>query len=531
MTEYREILRMHSQGISQRGIAASCTCSRNTVATVLRQAEEKGIAWPLEEKMTDAVLHRLLASEEALPALRKQPDYEQVHREMSRSGVTLTLLWDEYCQTCREQNETPFMYTQFCFHYREHVLKTKATMHIHRKPGEQMEVDWAGQTAEIISTDTSEILPAYIFVAVLSCSQYAYVEAFMAQDLECWVAAHVHAFSFFGGVTRILVPDNLKTGVETPSRYTPVINRTYHELAEHYGVAVIPARVRRPKDKPNAEGTVGVISTWIVAALRNQRFFSVVELNQAIGEKLREFNEKPFQKKPGSRASAFHDEEKAFLQPLPPAPYELATWKIATVQFNYHVAVLGMYYSVPYEYIKHKVDIRLARLTVEVFFQGSRICSHPRLYGRDGQYSTVTEHMPEEHKKYTQWNAKRFLSWAESIGPHTASVVRAILAAHKVEQQGYRGCMALLKSTEKYTAAQVEQACQNALSYTPTPSYKSVQTLLKSGNAKPVIKPESHDADAYGFTRGADYYGQHRGHSDDANPSPNVTDSSQGGEG
>ena len=518
MTEYREILRLHHQGISQRGIAESCACSRNTVARVLQQAKEKGVAWPLEESITDAVLHGMLADERGGDMLRKQPDYDYIHRELARSGVTLTLLWSEYCQTCREEGTIPFMYTQFCAHYREHAVKNKATMHIHRKPGEQIEVDWAGQTSEIISTDTGEIIPAYIFVAVLSFSQYAYVEAFPAQDMECWIAAHVHAFTYFGGVTRVLVPDNLKSSVDTPSWYTPVINRTYHELAEHYDMAVLPARVRKPKDKPNVEGTVGVISTWILAALRNRQFFSIIELNQAIGEKLREFNEKPFQKKQGSRSNVFHDEEQAFLLPLPPTPYELATWKIATVQFNYHVVVLGMYYSVPYEYIKRKVDIRLTRQTVEVYFENSRIASHPRVYGRDGQYSTVTEHMPEEHKKYTQWNAKRFISWAETIGPHTASVVRAILASHKVEQQGYRGCMALLKSTEKYTAPQVEQACQAALSYTPAPSYKSVQMLLKSGNVKPApVKPDAPN-ETYGFVRGADYYGQRSNHVIDPSP-------------
>ena len=337
MTDYREILRLSSQGISQRGIAASCNCSRNTVSKVLTQATEVGVSWPLKGDMTNGELHELLFGSSEVPPLRRRPDYEHVHREMAKSGVTLSLLWHEYCEECRRAGEMPLMYTQFCLYYREFAQKTKATMHIDRKPGDQMEVDWAGQTAYLIDTDSGEEIPAYIFVAVLSSSQYAYVEAFLSQNQESWIAAHVNSYRFFGGVTRMLVPDNLKTGVQKASWDTPVINKSYQEMAEHYGTAIMPARVRRPKDKPNVEGAVGVISTWILAALRNQRFFSLAELNDAIKEKLAEFNAKPFQKRAGSRLIAFTDEEQPLLLPLPKTHYELSTWKVATVQFNYHI--------------------------------------------------------------------------------------------------------------------------------------------------------------------------------------------------
>ena len=430
---------------------------------------------------------------------------------MAKSGVTLTLLWNEYCEQCRVNQEIPLKYTQYCFYYHRYPFTTKATMHISRKPGEQTEVDWAGQTASIIDRDTGEIIPAYIFVAVLSCSQYAYVEAFLRQDLECWIAAHNNAFQFFGGVTRILTPDNLKTGVTQSSWYTPVINKTYHEMAEHYGMAVIPARIRKPKDKPNAEGAVGVISTWILAALRNQQFFTLAELNAAIRAKLETFNSNPFQKKAGSRLTSFLEEEKLALQPLPVSPYELAFWKVAVVQFNYHITVEKMHYSVPYEYIKHQVDVRITRQVVEVFYQNHRICSHPRLHGREGQYSTVTEHMPNDHQQYVKWNGERFIDWAEKVGPHTAIAVKAILASHKIEQQGYRSCMALLKLADRFSITRVEAACARALSYTPHPSYKNITTILKSGqdklqNPPPVDPPPSPDSDDHGFTRGADYY-------------------------
>ena len=511
MTNYREILRLHSQGISQRSIAVSCACSRNTVSKVLLSATEMDVSWPLKKNMTGSELHRLLFPEVSVPSSRKRPDCESIHKEMAKSGVTLSLLWDEYCESCRLSNEIPLMYSQFCYYYQQYALKTKATMHVQRKPGEQTEVDWAGQKAHIIDRDTGEIIEVSVFVGALSSSQYAYVEGFLSQDQECWISAHANMYQFFGGVTRILIPDNLKTGVEKCSWYNPTINKTYHEMAEHYGTAVIPARVRKPKDKPNAEGTVGIISTWIIAALRNQEFFSLVELNKSIWKKLQIFNSKPFQKKEGSRLSVFLEEEKPMLLPLPATPYELAIWKIATVQFNYHISVDKMLYSIPYEYIKHKVDVRLTRNVIEVFFNNHRICSHPRLHGRPGQYSTITEHMPADHKKYIHWNSERFISWAESVGPSTAITVKAILSSHKIEQQGYRSCMALLKLADKYSITRLEAACSRALSYTPRPGYKNIKTILTTGqdkvNAETTPSTNNTSAD-HGFTRGADYYGR-----------------------
>ncbi|WP_253187005.1 IS21 family transposase [Paenibacillus sp. GP183] len=250
MTPYREILRLHSQGISQRNIAASCVCSRNTISKIIQRAEEIGLAWSPENEMTDGEMRQRLFTEAAPPPSRKYPDYEYIHKEMAKSGVTLSLLWSEYCEGCRTSHEIPLMYSQFCHHYQQYTQKTKATMRILRKPGEQLEVDWAGQTASIIDRDSGEMIDVYVFLGVLSYSQYAYVEAFASQNQESWITAHVHMYSFFSGATRMLIPDNLKTGVEKASWYSPVINKTYHEMAEHYSTAVIPARVRKPKDYP-----------------------------------------------------------------------------------------------------------------------------------------------------------------------------------------------------------------------------------------------------------------------------------------
>lgn len=509
MTNYRQILRLHSQGISGRSIALSCQCSRNTVAQVLERAMLLEIKWPLEKEMSDGELHLILFPEKEFSSNRKIPDCEYLHRELAKSGVTLSLLWAEYCEGCRMSGETPLMYSQFCRYYKRYAQTTKATMHITRKPGEQIEVDWAGQTASIINNITGEVIPAFIFVGVLSSSQYAYVEAFPSMGLESWIAAHVNMFRYFGGVSRILVPDNLKTGVTRVSWYTPVINKTYNEMAEYYGTAVIPARVKSPKDKPNAEGAVGIISTWITAALRNDQFFSFHELNQSIKVKLKEYNDKPFQKKEGCRTSVFLGEEKAFLIPLPATPYELATWKVATVLYNYCISIDKMHYSVPYEYIKQKVDIRITRHIIEVFFKGCRICSHPRLYGYPGQYSMIDAHMPESHQKYGEWNGKRFIQWAATIGSDTTTVVKSILSSYKVEQQGYRSCMALLKLGDKYSINRLEAACKKSLVYSQKPRYQSVKTILQTGHDKvEEVKKNQTTSSSFGFTRGAEYYGR-----------------------
>ena len=510
MTNYREILRLSSLGINHSRIADSTTISRPTVITILQRAAAQGLDWHAAEHLSDRELALRLFPQGEGKSVYKMPDYDLVHREMAKSGVTLQLLWFEYNDNCRDTGEQPYQYTQFKKYYRDYVVKTKATMHINRKPGEIMEVDWAGQTAKLIDTDTGEEIDAYVFVAALPYSGYAYVEAFLNQKQEAWIAAHVNAYGFFGGVTRILVPDNLKTGVMKNTKAETVLNKTYQELSEHYGTAVIPARVRTPKDKPTVEGAVGNISTFILAAIRSQRFFSLRELNAVIREKLHAFNHKPFQKKEGSRASVFA-EERTFLLPLPKNAFELASWKIATVQYNYHVSVDGQFYSVPYEYIKRKVDVRLTRNVVEVIFEGIRVCSHVRLHGRQGQYSTQEAHMPPNHQQYTQWNGDRFRKWAAKIGENTATIVETILTGYKVEQQGYRACMALLKMADTYTPERLETACTRALSYTPRPSYKAIQTILKSGQDKISEKSAApSDPSPFGFTRGADYYGRGR---------------------
>lgn len=511
MTQYRQILRLHSQGISQRSIALSCQCSRNTVSAVIQQAGIAKLKWPLDVE-TDAELEALLFQEKKeQTSLRRMPDFEKVSKELARNGVTLKLLWSEYCEDCRQLRQQPFMYSQFCYHFQQYAEKEQATMHIPRKPGDRIEVDWAGDKLYIADRDTGEAAPAYLFVGVLPFSMYAYAEACHSMDMESWIGAHVNMFRYFGGSAVMLVPDNLKTGVDrTEDWFTPQINRTYRELAEHYDTAVVPARVRKPKDKGSVEGTVGVVSTRIVAALRNRKFFTLEELNHTIRIKLDEHNKTPFTKREGSRYSVFQGQEKAFLHKLPTAQFELAQWKIATVQYNYHISVEKMQYSVPYEYIKQKVDVRLTKNMVEVFYNQNRIASHRRLSGHPGQYSTVEAHMPEDHQKYLQWDGDRFIRWAEGVGPATAIVVKGILSSHKIQQQGYKSCMGLLKLADKHSVTRLENACVRALNFTPQPSYKSVKNILVTGQDKVELTPAEKKSlpNEYGFTRGAEYYGR-----------------------
>ncbi|MGI6422889.1 MAG: IS21 family transposase [Syntrophomonadaceae bacterium] len=510
MVNYREILRLRSLDYSQRQVSASAHCSRETVSTVYKLADLHGLVWPLPEDLSNQNIRDLFYPSKA-EAKRRMPDCAAMFQEMAKPGVTLTLLWAEYCEQCHSEQLIPLKYTQFCDYYRKYVNTTKATMRIKRKPGEMMEVDWAGKTLAIYDRITGEPTTAYVFVAVLPCSLYAYVEAFPSMESANWITGHINAFQYFGGVTRILVPDNLKTGVISHTRKEIILNKTYSEMAEHYGTCIIPARPARPKDKPNAEGSVGVATTWVIAALRNYKAFTFKELNDAIQEKLGQLNQEPFKKKNGSRLTAFLDEEKAFLLPLPASPYELAVWSTAIIQPDYLISVDKNKYSVPYILIGYTVDIRTNSKTIEVFFQGSRVASHVRRYEVLKDPIILQEHMPENHRRFLAYNSDTFKDWAVNVGTATLVVVQAFLSAGKVEQQGYKSCSRLMKLADKYSASRIEDACNRALAYTPEPSIKTIETILKTGQDKVKSDTKAPKSDGtYAFTRGAKYFGGKR---------------------
>ncbi|MCD4712147.1 MAG: IS21 family transposase [Clostridiales bacterium] len=503
MVNYREIIRLRCLNHTKSHIASSLKCSRNTVSEVCTLAEQHGLMyWPLPAELFDDDIRNVLYPGRIAESGRKMPDYDYVHKELAKSGVTLTLLWSEYCEQCNAEKAIPYQYTQFCDHFKSFAYKTKATMRIKRKPGELMEVDWAGNTLTVTDSITGEPLKAYVFVATLPCSLYSYAEAFPSMISENWITAHIHSYQYFGGVTRILIPDNLKTGVISHTRSEVVLNRVYQEMAEHYGTAIVPARPAAPKDKPSAEGTVGVISTWIIAALRNRKFFSYDELNIAIKEKLIEFNEKPFQKKKGSRLSAFIEEEKSYLLPLPTSTYELAVWSTATIPLDYLITVDKIKYSVPYVFIGKEVNIRYTGKSIEAFFQNNRIASHVRRYGICHPI-ILPEHMPENHKQYLAYATDNFLDWASRVGVSTQTVMKVLLAANKVERQSYPSCKTLMKLADKYSIERIEDACSRALAYTPTPSLKNVQMILKTGRDRVKLEQPNisrKQSGKYGFT-------------------------------
>lgn len=511
MVNYREILRLRSLDYSQRQIASSVRSSRDTVSQVCRLATIHGLEWPLQEEMTNQLIHEIFFPSQLDPNARRIPDYAKIHEELAKPNVTLTLLWAEYCETCYSDGTTPYQYTQFCDHYRRWARTTKATMRIKRKPGDAFEVDWAGNTMPIYDSVTGEQTDAYIFVGVLPCSCYAYVEAFPSMVTENWITAHVHAYNYFGGVTRIVIPDNLKTGVIKNSRHETVLNRSYNEMATYYDTAIIPARVKRPKDKPNVEGTVNHTATWICAALRNEKFFNIQELNDAMAVKLEELNSKPFQKREGSRLTAFLNEEKAFLKPLPASPYELAVWSTAVVQSDYLITDGKNKYSVPFDLIGEEVNIRLTSRTVEAFFNGSRVASFPREKVQHRDPIVKVEHMPDNHKKYLMYNEGAFSEWAASIGSSTLATVQQFLRAGTVVEQGFKACASLMRLADRYGHARLEAACARVLSYTPEPNIKTINTILRTGQDKveqqQAATNEVTPGSQYGFTRGAAYFG------------------------
>jgi len=509
MVKYREILRLRELGHSQRQIAASVRSSRNTVGDVIKLADMYGLKWPLDDAMTDKTLQKLFYPDREMQSDRYEPDYAYIHSELAKDDVTLTLLWSEYCESCRAAGKAPYMLTQFGDRYRRWARLTKATMRIRHKPGNTIMVDWAGSTFDIHDPVTGETSEAYVFVSVLPCSWYAYVEPCLDMKSETWIACHINMFNYFGGVARLLIPDNLKTGIIKNTRYDLILNRNYSEMAEYYDTAVVPARVDRPRDKSAVEGTVRHTSTWIIAALRNRKFFSISELKEAVSDKLEEFNTKDFKRREGSRRTAFLNEEKAFLKPLPIAPYEPAVWTTATVQRDYLITDGKNKYSVPFDLIGEKIDIRITRNTIEAFFHGARVASQPRSDKALRDPIIVPEHMPENHRKYLSYNEDEFLSWATGIGANTLTVVKHFLESGKVSEQGYKACASLTKLSDRYGHTRLENACERTLSYTGQPSLRSISTILKNGQDKANVEDfcnVSPKKTGSGITRGADYY-------------------------
>ena len=505
MRKIREVLRLKwAVGMSNRRIAVSCGIARPTVSEYVRRAESAGLVWPLPDDMSDARLERLLFPRlPDLPAsARGIPDWVEVHRQLKRKGVTLFLLWQEYRASCPDG----YQYSWFCEHYRAWRGKLDVVMRQDHRAGEKLFVDYAGQTVAVIDRATGELRAAQVFVAVLGASNYTYAEATWIQGLPDWIGAHTRAFAFFGGAPELVVPDNLRSGVRKAHRYEPDINPTYQDMASHYGVAVLPARVRKPRDKAKVETGVLVVERWILAALRRRSFFSLGELNGAIRALLEPLNTRPFKKLPGCRRTRFEELDRPALKPLPTQPYVFAEWKKARVHVDYHVAVDGHYYSVPYALIKKAVEVRFTRHTVECFYRGQRVASHRRSHHKGG-HTTVAAHMPEAHRQAGEWSPRRLMRWAARNGPSTGKLIRAVLGSRKHPQQAYRACLGILRLGNAYGGKRLEAACRRALALGSC-RYKSIESILRHRLDEQPLGEQTELTlpDAHGNIRGPEYY-------------------------
>jgi len=477
MRKIREILRLSlGEGLSRRQVAAALGVPYTTVADHLVRAQVAGMSWPLPDGMDDAALEaRLFVTQPAAAMSRPTPDWGAVHKELRRKSVTLLLLWMEY----REQHPDGYQYSQFCDLFRKWQRRVDVVMRQEHRAGEKMFVDYPGQTVPVVNPETGEVSEAAIFVAVMGASSYTYAEAFPSQELPHWIAGHVHAFEFMGGCPRILVSDNLRSGVTRANRYEPDVNRTYEEMAAHYGCVVIPARPRKPRDKAKVEVGVLVVERWILARLRNRTFFSLAEVNEAIRELLGWLNQRQFKKLTGSRRSLFEELDRPALRALPAQRYEFALWRMATVNIDYHVEVGRHWYSVPYQLAGQRCDVRLSAKTVEVFCTGRRVASHLRSF-KAHRYTTDATHMPESHRRHQEWTPGRLVRWAEQTGGATAQVVEGILRSRPHPEQGYRSCLGIFRLGRRYGAERLEAACRRAVAIQAF-SYRSVESILKNG--------------------------------------------------
>lgn len=509
MRKIKEILRLKLEtGLGYHKIARSCNVSTSTVHDVINRAKAAGLTWPLpEELQTEKELDKKLYSEQVpiAPLRRPEPDMNWIHHELKRKNVTLQLLWQEY----KEKHPDGYQYSYFCEQYRHWKQKLNPVLRQTYPAGKFMQVDYAGQTMAITDAKTGEILKAYIFVAILAASNYTYAEAVLSLDLANWIACHCRAFEFFGGVTEILVPDNPKTGITHPCRYEPEINRSYAEMAAHYGIAIIPARPGKPKDKAKVETSVQIVERWILAKLRNLTFFSLDELNEAIEKELLALNQKPFQRLEGCRQSLYEELERPVLKPLPEQRFQFAEWKTLTVNIDYHVEVEKNFYSTPYQLVKEKVDVRISSGLIEILHKGKRVASHTRSFGV-GKYCTLLEHRPTSHQKYLEWTPSRIINWAGDAGSYTGKLAQQILAQRPHAEQGYRSCLGLIRLGERYGKERLNAACKRALFF-GTPQYQSIKSILEKGlDQVPLEKAPEPEPIMHQNIRGKEYFGQER---------------------
>ena len=498
MRKLREILRLRlTAELSMRQIKASLRVSVGAIQKVVSQAEALGLDWPAIEQLDDQQLANAIypESDTRISSQFQLPDWIEVHRELKRKGVTKHLLWEEYSQ---QYPNSSYSYPQYCSLYKDWLTKQKRSMRQIHKAGEKLFVDYAGQTMPIVCGDTGEARFAQIFVAVLGASNYVFCEATWSQSLPDWLGSHARAFDFLGGAPRLVVPDNLRSGVTKACRYDPDINPSYQQLAAHYGTAIMPARPRKPQDKSKAEVGVQIIERWILARLRHHTFFSLAELNQCIRSLLDEVNNKPFKQLKGTRQQWFESLDKPALMPLPKHTYQYTDIKTVKVNVDYHVQYDQHLYSVPHHLVGEKLALHAKENLIELYFHNQRITSHARKY-HPGM-TTEPEHMPVKHEKHHQWNAGRLMNWAKDLGDEVLLWVKAILKQKQHEQQAYRICLGLLNLSRTYPAQRLNNACAIAnqhklyrLKQIKAILLSNRDQLLPEAKEQPSLLPQSHE--------------------------------------
>jgi transposase len=510
MRKTSEVLRLkHEVGLTNRQIARSLGLTHPTVSKYLDHAQQAGLTWPLPEDLDEERLDQLLfpaaeATEGSSRPARPLPDLAHVHKELRRKHVTLQLLWEEY----RSEHPDGYSYTQFCEHYKRWKAPLDVTLRQRHLAGEKTFLDWAGKTLSWINPETGDDHPAFLFVAVLGASDYTFAVACADQQLASWIEAHIGMVEFYGGVTRLWIPDNAKTGVVKPCYYEPQIHDTYQELADHYHTAILPTRTYRPRDKAKVENAVLNAERRIMARLRDQDFFSLGAINDAIRPCLSELNTRPFQKMEGSRLTLYQELDQPVLRPLPSYRYQIGVWKKAKANIDYHVQVDWHYYSVPYQLTQQLIEVRLSVRTVEFFHKGRRIAAHARSRVKGG-FTTDPAHRPKAHEKHLDWTPSRLIRWARTIGPQCGQAVTHILESKPHPEQGYRSCQGILRLAKGYGHERMEAACRRALALDAV-NYPSIASILKTKldqqplpeQAEEVVSPVAH----HDNIRGEAYY-------------------------
>jgi transposase len=526
MRKIREVLRLHSDlGCTHRQIAAACHISPSTVSSYIERAAEAGLTWidaePLTEAEVEAKLFTYVGRSE--PKARAVIDFDWVHRELPLTGVTLQLLWGEYQLAARDAGVVPYQYSQFCELYAAWRNQRRLSMRQTHRPGEKLFIDYSGKKPCYIDSDTGEVHEVELFVAVLGASNYTFAEITLSQTIPDFTASTVRALEYFGAAPSIVVPDQLRSAVTRPDRSDPDINQTFHELAQHYGMVIIPAPPRKPKGKAKVEVGVLIAQRWVLARLRNRRFFSSVELNNAVAELVEELNERRFQKLPGNRHQAFETLDLPAMKTLPPLRFEIAERKTTRANIDYHIEFDGRYYSVPNQLRQQLIDVRATASVVECRHRGVRVACHHRCYARKGTAVTLPEHRPKSHEDYGNWPPERMLGWACQFGPHVEEVVRRTLASYPHPEMGYRPVLGILRCAEKHGAERMDAACHRALSAAggSAPHRRYIEGILKRGldRAATPSPPVTSRSTTHEFVRGASYFDQKEDHDQRRDPS------------